>query len=46
MSKPRILVTRHVFPEIIALLSQHFEVEANPDDAMWSQADLDQRLAD
>ncbi|WP_404299970.1 2-hydroxyacid dehydrogenase [Alicycliphilus denitrificans] len=46
MSKPRILVTRQVFPEIIDLLSRHFEVEANPDDALWSQAELAQRLAD
>ncbi len=46
MSKPRILVTRQVFPEIIELLSQHFEVEANPDDMLWSQAELARRLAD
>ncbi|MBS0467204.1 MAG: D-glycerate dehydrogenase [Proteobacteria bacterium] len=46
MSKPRILVTRQVFPEIIDLLSRHFEVEANPDDVMWSQAELARRLAD
>ena len=44
MSKPRILVTRHVFPEIIALLSPHFEVEANPDDAIWSKAQLIEHL--
>ena len=46
MSKPRILVTRQVFPEIIDLLSRHFEVEANPDDEMWSQEELARRLAD
>ena len=46
MSKPRILVTRQVFPEIIDLLSQHFEVETNPDDEMWSQEELARRLAD
>jgi len=46
MSKPRILVTRHVFPEIIDLLRQHFEVDANPEDAMWSQEELARRLAD
>ena len=45
-AKPRILVTRQVFPEIIELLSRHFEVEANPDDALWSQAELARRLAD
>ncbi|MBS0401956.1 MAG: D-glycerate dehydrogenase [Proteobacteria bacterium] len=46
MSKPRILVTRQVFPEIIELLSRHFDVEANSDDAMWSQDELARRLAD
>jgi gluconate 2-dehydrogenase len=32
MAKPKILVTRAVFPEIIERLSNHFEVEANQDD--------------
>ena len=46
MSKPRILVTRHIFPEITDYLAQHFELESNPDDVLWSQAELAQRLAD
>lgn len=44
MSKPRILVARAVFPEIIALLEQHFEVEHNQADAAWSRAELLARL--
>ena len=44
MSKPRILIARAVFPEIIARLSQHFEVESNQDDATWSKAELIARL--
>jgi glyoxylate/hydroxypyruvate/2-ketogluconate reductase len=44
MSKPRILVARAVFPEIIARLEQHFEVHANQDDALWTKAELVQRL--
>ena len=40
MSKPRILVTRHIFPEITDYLAQHFELESNPDDVLWSQAEL------
>ena len=40
MSKPRILVTRAVFPEVLAQLAQHFEVTANPDDAQWTRAEL------
>ena len=46
MSKPRILVTRHIFPEITDYLAQHFALESNPDDVLWSQAELAQRLAD
>jgi len=44
MSKPRILVARAVFPETLARLGQHFEVEHNQDDASWSQPDLIARL--
>ncbi len=44
MSKPRILVARQVFPETIAYLAQHFEVESNPTDTVWSQPELIARL--
>lgn len=44
MNKPRILVARAVFPETIERLAQHFEVEANQDDATWSRQDLVARL--
>ncbi|RZJ11873.1 MAG: D-glycerate dehydrogenase, partial [Haliea sp.] len=44
MNKPKILVARAIFPETIARLEQHFEVEHNQDDAAWSPADLAQRL--
>ncbi|WP_038209355.1 2-hydroxyacid dehydrogenase [Xenophilus azovorans] len=40
MSKPKVLVARAVFPEAIARLEEHFEVETNPDDALWSKAQL------
>ena len=46
MSKPRILVARAVFPETIEFLSRHFEVESNPTDAVWSKAELTERLRD
>ncbi len=46
MSKPRILVTRNVFPEVIDRLAQHFELETNPQDDLWSQEELARRLAD
>ena len=46
MSKPKILVARAVFPEIIELLSRHFEVESNQIDESWSKAQLTDRLRD
>ena len=44
MSKPHVLVTRAVFPETIEKLKQHFEVEANQDDADVSSDDLIRKL--
>ena len=44
MSKPKILVARAVFPEVIARLEQYFEVEANQADDSWSKAELIARL--
>ena len=46
MSIPKILVARAVFPETIARLSQHFDVESNQADETWSKAELARRLAD
>jgi len=44
VSKPRILMARAVFPEVVAKLEQIAEVEINPDDRVWSQAELIERL--
>jgi gluconate 2-dehydrogenase len=44
MSKPRILVARAVFPETLEQLAQHFEVESNQPDTLWSRAELIARL--
>lgn len=44
MSKPKILIARAVFPEVIARLEFYFEVTANPDDELWSPAELIARL--
>ena len=46
MTKPRILVARAIFPEIIAKLAEHFEVESNPSDEIWTKAQLAAKLAD
>ncbi|HSV70639.1 MAG TPA: D-glycerate dehydrogenase [Methylibium sp.] len=40
----KVLVARAVFPEVVAALHAHFEVEANPDDEVWTQAQLIERL--
>ena len=46
MSKPKILVSRAVFPEVIARLQQHFEVESNQADETWTKAQLTDKLRD
>ena len=38
--KPSILVARAVFPQILTLLAQHFEVTSNQDDVVWSPDQL------
>jgi lactate dehydrogenase-like 2-hydroxyacid dehydrogenase len=46
MSKPRILVAREVFPEVLERLRQHFEVDANQADVILGVEGLKARLAD
>jgi gluconate 2-dehydrogenase len=46
MSKPKILIARAIFPEVIARLEHHFDVEANQADDIWSKAELTERLRD
>jgi gluconate 2-dehydrogenase len=42
--KPRILITRAIFPEVVERLSVHFEVETNMADESWDRAELLRRL--
>jgi gluconate 2-dehydrogenase len=44
MSKAKILVARSIFPETIARLEEHFEVESNQGDQSWSKAQLIDKL--
>ncbi|GAC1538627.1 MAG: D-glycerate dehydrogenase [Ramlibacter sp.] len=44
MNKPAILVTRSIFPDIIARLQTHFEVVHNQPDEAWSREQLLARL--
>jgi gluconate 2-dehydrogenase len=42
--KPSILISRAVFPEVVARLREHFEVETNDTDTVWPQAEFIRRL--
>ena len=46
MNKPKILVARAIFPETIAKLQQHFDVEQNQADEPWSKEQFTARLGD
>ena len=46
MTRPKLLVARANFPEVIARLAEHFEVESNQDDVTWSQPELIAKLQD
>ncbi len=46
MTRPRILVARAIFPDVVDRLARHFDVEANPEDSIWSPEELARRLAD
>jgi len=43
--KPKVLVTREIFDDVLAFLGQHFEVESNQADTPFTPAELAQRLA-
>lgn len=42
--KAKILMARAIFPEVIAKLAQHFEVESNQTDELWTPAQLTAHL--
>ncbi|MBO9649903.1 MAG: D-glycerate dehydrogenase [Variovorax sp.] len=44
MNKLKVLVARSIFPETIARLEAHFEVEANQGDESWTKAQLIAKL--
>ena len=44
MTKPKILIARAVFPEVIARLAQYFEVESNPSDDIWTKDQFIEKL--
>ncbi len=44
--KPRLLVTRRVFPEVLEALAPAFELRVNQDDAVWTAEQTRERAAD
>jgi gluconate 2-dehydrogenase len=44
MAKPKILIARAIFPEVVDRLKQHFDVESNQADEVPSKAQLIERL--
>ncbi len=44
--RPRILVTRAIFPEVAQRLSEHFDVESNTADEDWNAEEIARRLQD
>lgn len=44
MPKPKILIARAIFPEIVELLAGHFDVECNPEDRLLAGDELIARL--
>jgi gluconate 2-dehydrogenase len=44
MSRPAVLVARAVFPKTVARLRQHFDVEDNPGDTIFTKPQLIERL--
>lgn len=42
--KPKILVARATFPDVIERLQQHFDVESNQDDKIFSAAELHEKM--
>jgi glyoxylate/hydroxypyruvate/2-ketogluconate reductase len=44
MNKPSILIARAIFPEVVAHLSQHFAVESNQADVIWSKDEFIAKL--
>jgi gluconate 2-dehydrogenase len=43
-TRPSILIARQIFPEVVARLREHFEVEANDTDGVFSPQELAARL--
>ena len=45
MQKPKILIARAIPPAALERLAEHFDVEANQADELWSRAEFTQRMS-
>ena len=45
-ARPRLLITRKVFPEVLERLAPHFEIDSNQEDEDWQRDTLLSRVAD
>jgi gluconate 2-dehydrogenase len=46
MTKPKVLVARAIFPEVIDRLSEHFDITSNQADTVWTKTELTEALRD
>lgn len=46
MTKPKILVARAIFPDVIEHLARYFEVESNQEDRIFTEAELAEKICD
>ncbi|NDE92372.1 MAG: hypothetical protein EB036_03210 [Betaproteobacteria bacterium] len=44
-TKPRLLITRRVFPQVLESLAGHFEIEHNEADVPWDLEEMRARIA-
>lgn len=44
--KPRLLITRQIFDEVLERLAPHFDIDSNQSDAEWSRSEFLERVAD
>lgn len=42
--RPRVLISRRIFPDVVARLAEHFDISHNEADEAWSQPELIRRL--
>lgn len=44
LGRPRVLISRRIFPDVVARLAEHFDIDHNEADEAWPQPELIRRL--